>query len=109
MADSEDDIRANLEKQITDLKKEISKISKSLASRASEAVDDAEEAFEEGKGRARHAARHAVAQVRDQAHVAVGAMRDNPGTTATVLSTVGLLGLAAGLLLSGALSGDRRR
>ena len=105
MADAANDIRANLEKQIADLKKEMSKISKSLASRASDAMDDAEEAFEDSKGRARQA----VAHVRDQAHVAVGAMRDNPGTTATVLSTVGLLGLAAGMLLSGVLSGDRRR
>ena len=105
MADAADEIRANLEKQIADLKKEMAKIGKSLASRASDAMDDAEEAFEDGKSRARHA----VAQVRDQAHVAVGAMRDNPGTTATVLSTVGLLVLVAGLLLSGVLSGDRRR
>lgn len=89
MADAAGDIRANLEKQVADLKKEVSKISKSLASRASDAMDDAEDAFEDGNGRARQA----VAHVRDQAHVAAGSMRDNPGTTATVLSTVGLLGV----------------
>ncbi|MFE3836440.1 hypothetical protein [Pseudogemmobacter sonorensis] len=105
MADAVDDVRANLEKQIADLKKEMTKISKSLASRASDAMEDAEEALEEGKGRARQA----VAHVRDQAHVTAGAMRDNPGTTATVLSTVGLIGLAAGLVLSSVLSGERRR
>lgn len=105
MADAANDIRADLEKQIADLKKEMSKISKSLVSRASDAMDDAEEVYEDGKGRARQAA----ARVRDQASITVGAMRENPGTTATVLSTVGLLGLAAGMLLSGVLSGDRRR
>ena len=105
MADAANDIRADLEEQIADLKKEMSKISKSLASRASDAMEDAEEMFEDGKGRAGQA----VARVRDQASAAVGAMRENPGTTATVLSTVGLLGLAAGMLLSGVLSGDRRR
>jgi len=105
MADAANDIRDDLEKQIANLKKEMSKISKSLASRASDAMDDAEDMFEDGKGRARQA----VDRVRDQASVTVGAMRENPGTTATVLSTVGLLGLAAGMLLSGVLSGDRGR
>ncbi|PIP00192.1 conserved hypothetical protein [uncultured Pleomorphomonas sp.] len=104
MADAAYEIRANLEKQIADLKKEMSHINKLLSSRASDAMEDAQEAFEDGKGRARHA----VAQVREQANVAVGAMRDNPGTAATILSTVGLLGLAAGLVLGGIFF-DRRR
>ncbi|MFT4148908.1 MAG: hypothetical protein QM656_01830 [Paracoccaceae bacterium] len=105
MADVADDVRADLEKQIADLKKEMSKISKSLSARASDAMDDASDAIEEGKGRARQA----VSQVRDQAHAAVDVMRENPGTTATVLSTVGLLGFALGVVLTGTLAGDRRR
>lgn len=105
MADATDEMRANFEKQIADLKREMSKISKSLSSRASDAMDDAEDMIEEGKGRARQA----VNQVRDQAHVAVGAMRENPGTTATVLVTVGLLGFTAGFMLGGLRSGDRCR
>lgn len=104
MADATDDVRADLAKQIADLKKETTKISKLLASRASDVMDDAEEIPEDGKSRARHT----VAQVRGQAHVAVGAMRDHPGTT-TVLVTLGLVGLTAGLFLRGVLSGNRLR
>ncbi|MFT3690332.1 hypothetical protein [Paenirhodobacter sp.] len=104
MANSSEDIRASMEQQIADLKKEMAKISKSLAARASDMADEAGEAFDEGKGRARQA----VSQVRDQAQVAAGAMRENPGTAATVLSTVGLMGLAVGFVLGGAFSGGRR-
>ena len=106
MANVADDGRANLEKQITDLKKEMSKISKSLASYASDAAEDAEDIYEQGRGRARQV----VHQMRDQAHVAADVARDNPGTTATVLSTVGLLGFAVGLVVGGMLaSGGSRR
>lgn len=97
MVNNADDMRANLEKQIEDMKKEISKISKSLAAQGWDVMDDAEEAFEQGKGRARQAAR----QVGDRAYAAADIARENPGTTAMVLSTVGLLGLTAGLALGG--------
>lgn len=99
------EIRANLEKQVADLMKEVLHINKLLSSRASGAMEDAQDVFEDGKGRARHA----VAQVREQANVAVGAMRDNPGTTATILSTVGILGVVAGLVLAGIVFENRRR
>lgn len=105
MAEAADDIRANLEKQIADLKKEVSRMSKSLASRASDVMDDAEETYEEGK----HRARKAVANVREQANLTVDAMRENPVTTATVLTSAGLVGVAAGFVLAGLFAGDRRR
>ncbi|VDC25097.1 hypothetical protein [Pseudogemmobacter humi] len=105
MADVTEDLRATLEKQIGDLKGEVTKLSKSLASRASNALDEAEAAYEEGRGRARQVAR----QVRDQAHAAADVARENPVTTATVLSTVGLLGLAAGLVLGGMFASGGRR
>lgn len=99
------EIRANLEKQVADLMREVLHINKLLSSRASDAMEDAQGVLKDGKGRARHA----VAQVRDQAHVAVGAMRDNPGTTATILSTVGVLGVVAGFVLAGIFFENRRR
>lgn len=105
MADIADDVRANLEKQIADLKKEMGKISKSLTARASDAIDDAEDAFDDAKGRAGQVARH----VRHQAHVASDLARENPGTTVTVLSTVALLGLATGLVLGGLFATNGRR
>lgn len=105
MADAVDDVRENLEKQIADLKKEMAKISKSLAARSADAVEEAQGTWEEGKGRVRQMA----TQVRDQAHVAAGAMRENPGTTATVLSTVGAFGLLLGFTLGAVCYGDRHR
>lgn len=105
MADTVDDIRANLEKQIADLRKEMTKISKSVAARASDAMDDAEDAFDEARSRASRAA----GRVRHQAHVATDLARENPGTTATVITTAALLGLAAGLVLSGVFDGNSRR
>lgn len=106
MADVSDDVLAALEKQITDLKAEVTKLGKSLAARASDALEDAEEVFDDTRGRATHLAR----QVRHQAHVAADVAREHPGTTTAVLSTVGLLGLAVGLVLGGILAGqDRRR
>ena len=105
MADAADDVRASLEKQIVDLKTEVARLGKALSARAADAMEDAGDALEEGKGRARRT----VAQVRDQANAAAHTMRANPGTTATVLPTIGLLGLAAGFLLGGIGSGLRRR
>ncbi|MDF3605828.1 hypothetical protein PE067_06510 [Paracoccus sp. DMF-8] len=105
MADNADDIRANLEKQIGDLKREIAKISRSLASRASDAVDEAEEAYDDHRGRARHMVRHA----REQAHAVAEVARENPGTTATVLTSVGLLGLTVGMVLGGIFTSNSRR
>ncbi|MBJ2149777.1 hypothetical protein [Paracoccus sp. IB05] len=105
MADAFEDIRTSLEKQIGDLKTEMARISKSLASHASDAVQEAEDAYETGKGRARAVA----SRVRDQAHVAADVARENPVTTSTVLVGVGLLGIAMGYLLSGSADGNRRR
>lgn len=102
MAKAADDIRESLQQQVSTLTNEIARISKALASDSAEAFDDA---YEEGRGRARAAAR----QVRDQAHVAADVARENPGTTATVLATVGLLGAVAGLAIASACASDRRR
>lgn len=105
MADTSDDIRASLEKQIGDLKKDIAKMSKSLSARASDAYESAEDAFSDVKGQATQVG----TQLRRQASVAADVARENPATTATVLTTVGVLGLAAGLLLGGAFSSSSRR
>lgn len=105
MARNADDIRDDLERQVAELKREIARIGKSLSARTSDAMEDAGEVYEEG----RHRARRAVRQVREQSHVAADIARENPGTTLTVLATVGLLGLAAGLSLGSiCASGERR-
>lgn len=103
MVDNVDDIRAAFSKEISDMKKEISRLGKSVSSRASDAAEQAEELYAEGKQRGAHAVR----QVKEQALATAEVMRENPGTTATVLASVGILGLAAGMILGGALSSRR--
>ncbi len=105
MADIADNTRAEFEKQIADLRKEMDKIGKSIAAQASDAADDAEDVYDDMKGRASKVAR----RVRRQGHLAADVARENPGTTATVLSTVGLFGLAIGLVLGGLFAGNGRR
>lgn len=103
-----DDIRKEMEKQIADLKKEVTRLSKSVAERG-EAVyedmrDQAEGAYDEASRRARRAGR----QMRHQAYAVSEAIRENPGTAATVLSSAGLLGFVLGLVLGQALSSNDR-
>lgn len=100
-----DDLRAEMETQIADLKKEIAKLSKSLSAKASDLMDDAEDTVEDWKGRANGAVR----QMRKQAHVVTEAARENPGTAATLLSSAGLIGFVAGLVVGGLLANHQHQ
>lgn len=99
------DIRVELEGQIADLKKEMTKISKIIAARASDAVDGASGAIDDVKSSANGAAR----TVSRQAHAVGDAIRENPGTAATVLSSAGLVGIAIGLAVGYLLAGGAKR
>lgn len=111
MADTADDVRKEMEKQLADLKKEVGRLTKSLSERGEAAYedfrDDAEDAYEQASRGARKAAR----QVRRQAYAVSEAIKDNPGTAATVLSSAGLLGFLVGLVVGQAIcsSSDRSR
>lgn len=111
-APNADDLRKEMEKQIADLKKEVAKLGKSLSSRTGAMVeelrDDAGEVYDAASRRASGAAR----QVRQQAHAVSEAIRENPGTAATVLSSAGLLGFLLGVVVGHMLSsanGQTRR
>lgn len=104
MADTAETIRAELEKQIAELKNDIGTVTKRLASRASGAMDDAEDMYEDGRARAAGMAR----QVRHQAHAVTDAARENPGTAATVATSIGLLGFVAGLVIGAMISTSPR-
>lgn len=103
MADmtSSRDVRDTLEAQITELRKEMERISRSLQEGASDAVSDARHTLEGARARVNGAARTAGRQ----AHVVSDVIGENPGTAAAVLSSAGvmgiLIGLAAGYLLAG--------
>lgn len=108
MADSDkidvDGIRKDLEKQIADLKSEIGKLSASLTERGEALYEDAKDEAGELYANAATQARGAARQVKTQAHAVSEAIRENPGTAATVLSSAGLLGFLIGLVVGQALS-----
>lgn len=111
MADSPnvEDVRKDLEKQIADLKKEVTKIGKSLSARGDELYDDLREETEGAYDRVTRRARGAGKQARQQAHEVSEAIKENPGTAATVLSAAGVVGFLIGLFVGHALSGNSRR
>ncbi|MDI6027532.1 hypothetical protein QBK99_15175 [Corticibacterium sp. UT-5YL-CI-8] len=90
-ADNND--RKDFEKQIADLKNDIAKITKTLSERSGEAYN-----------RAADTARSATQQVRTQAHAVSDAIKDNPGTAATVLSSAGLIGFLIGITVGQAIA-----
>jgi ABC-type transporter Mla subunit MlaD len=98
-------VRNDLEGQIADLKKEMAKMSKTIAARASDAVEDASGAIDDVKSSANGAAR----TVSKQAHAVGDAIRQNPATAATVLSSAGLIGIAIGLAAGYLLAGGSKR
>ena len=94
MADTVKEISASLEDQIDELRKEISRISRSIIEAAEEAVEKAADLCGQRRGRMWRTARG----MGHRLHRAADVARGNPGTAVTVLSTVALPGLAAGLM-----------
>jgi ElaB/YqjD/DUF883 family membrane-anchored ribosome-binding protein len=103
-----DSLRTDLERQIADLRSEVGRLSASIAERGEAlyegAKDEASELYANAATRARGAAR----QVKTQTHAVSEAIRENPGTAATVLSSAGLLFFLVGLMVGQALSDNNR-
>lgn len=99
------DVRESLEAQIADLRREMSRISRSIQARASDATDEAQDAFEAVKSRANGATR----SVGRQAHLVADAIGENPGTATVVLSAAGVVGILIGLAAGYVLAGGARR
>jgi ElaB/YqjD/DUF883 family membrane-anchored ribosome-binding protein len=106
---SVDEVRGALEKQISDLKKEVSALSKSFAAKASDRLSSARDYAEDAYDEASDRADGTVRQVRHQAQAVAGAIRDNPGTAATVLSSAGIAGFLLGLVVGNMMAGNARR
>ncbi|GHC63082.1 DUF883 family protein [Limoniibacter endophyticus] len=104
-----EDIQAALEKQVAELKREIARISKSMSDRSSEGYDSLRDQADHAYHEATRRARRTAAQVRDQAHTVTEAVRENPGTAATLLTIVGVVGLAAGILIGQSQQQEQRR
>jgi F0F1-type ATP synthase membrane subunit b/b' len=101
-----DDIQKALEKQIADLRKEITRINKTVSARGAELVEDAREHASDMYDTA---ATRAAQQLRNQAQAVSEVARDNPGTATAVVGVIGLLGFVAGLVVGQALSDTPRR
>jgi ElaB/YqjD/DUF883 family membrane-anchored ribosome-binding protein len=99
-----DDLRKELEKQIADLREEVTSLSATLAERGQEfyerVSEGAGEVYEGASRRARSAAR----QARNQAYAVSEVIKENPGTAATVLSSAGIIGFLLGLAVGQAMS-----
>lgn len=105
MADNKtaNDVQQALEQQVADLRGELKRLSKSLASRSNDLRDSAEDAFDDASGRLRHAAQ----VVRERGQAVAETVKENPGTATTLFGTAGLIGIAIGVAIGCVLS-DRR-
>jgi len=105
MADEKitNDIQQALEKQIADMRNELKRLSKSLASHSGELRERAEDAMDDASGRFRHAAQ----AVRERGQVVAETVRENPGRATTLFGTAGIIGILIGVAIGCAIS-DRR-
>ncbi len=106
---SSEDLRKEFDKQIADLKKEMTTISKVLAERGSDTYERTREAASDAMERAKGQARGSFQQAREQARLVTDTVKENPGTAATVLSSAGVIGFVLGLVVGVAFAGDSRR
>ncbi|MBD0416570.1 DUF883 family protein [Oryzicola mucosus] len=103
-ANADNDGRKDLEKQIADLKNDIANITKTLSERSEQTYQDLRAKGGEAYNRAADTARNATHQVRAQAHAVSDAIKENPGTAATVLSSAGLIGFLIGITVGQAIA-----
>ncbi|QPC92655.1 hypothetical protein [Mesorhizobium sp. INR15] len=103
------DIQKTLEKQIADLRKEITKINKSISARSAEMIDDASEQASDLYDTAAARASRTAQQLRNQAQAVSDVARENPGTTTAVVGVIGLLGFLAGLAIGQSMNNDTSR
>jgi ElaB/YqjD/DUF883 family membrane-anchored ribosome-binding protein len=104
-----DDIQKTLEKQIAELRKEITKINKSISARGAEMLDDASEQASEFYDTAATRASRTAQQLRSQANAVSEVARENPGTTTAVVGVIGLLGFMAGFAIGQSMNDTSRR
>ncbi|TSE12101.1 hypothetical protein C1D09_011050 [Mesorhizobium intechi] len=101
-----DDIQKSLEKQIAELRKEITKINKSISARGAEMLDEASEEASDFYETAAARASRTGQQLRSQAQAVSEVARENPGTTTAVIGVIGLLGFLAGIAVGQSMNND---
>ncbi|MER9581542.1 hypothetical protein NKJ01_06155 [Mesorhizobium sp. M0276] len=100
------DVQKTLEKQIAELRKEITKINKSISARGTEMLNDASEQASEFYDTTRGS--RTAQQLRTHAHAVSEVARENPGTTTAVVGVIGLLGFMAGFAIGQSMNDTSR-
>jgi hypothetical protein len=85
-----------LEEQITQLKREVGKLKRTLAERAEEASEEVGGWYDAATERASRA----TAALKTQAHTVSETVRENPGTVSSAMLVGGLIGFVIGLLMA---------
>lgn len=98
-----EDVQDALKKQIADLRREMTKINKTLAERAEEAADQASGWYEAASDRASRTARH----LKSGAQSVSETVQRNPGTVSSALVLGGAIGLLVGMAIGQSGSRDR--
>jgi hypothetical protein len=89
------DAQAALERQVIQLKRDVSRINKMLADRAEEVAEEASGFYDGASERASRAAQ----VLRSQAHSVSEAVKDNPGTVSTAMVLGAVIGFVLGMTL----------
>lgn len=103
------DIQKTFERQISELRKEVAKINKSISSRGAELLGDAQDAAAEVYDHASERTSRAARRLRTEAHSVSEIARENPRATTAVLAMATFVGFMIGLAVAKASSEASRR
>jgi hypothetical protein len=99
-----EDMTDALEKQIADLKRQVSRINKTLSEQAADAADEARGWYDSASSRASKAA----SALRSQAQTVSEVAQENPVTVSTAALAVGFVGFMIGLAVGQSSNGSHR-
>jgi TolA-binding protein len=100
----DDNAMETMQKQLAQMRREISALKRALADQAEEVIEDAESWFDS----ASEGASRATRAVRAQAQTVSDAVQGNPGTVSSALVVGGIIGLVVGMALGRSEAPHRR-
>lgn len=100
-----DDLQDAMKKQISELRREVTKINKALAAQAEEVSQEAAGWYSSASDSASRAAR----QLRSKAQSVSETVQENPGTVSSALVLGGFVGFMLGMLIGQSSSSHDRR
>jgi hypothetical protein len=99
-----DEAQETMKKQIAELRREITRINRTLSDRAEEVAEAAHGWYDSAADTASRATR----QMRSQAQAVSDTVQENPGTISTALVLGGLLGVLLGIAIARSSESDHR-